>query len=150
MRLHLLAFCELNQEAWFYIGKESDDDFEWLASPAQTDLLLLSLSSRLVETWLTTTKQLERLLKGEQLVPSTVFTTLTPNRIEDGQGLNLKKWLDDPPTILISQGQLHESVWDAKYFEQMADQNSNSVWTFFQMFQLLQGRLGFAHTMGFE
>lgn len=150
MRLHLLAFCELNREAWFYIGKESDDDFEWLASPAQTDLLLLSLSSRLVETWLTTTKQLERLLKGEQLVPSTVFTTLTPNRIEEGQGLNLKKWLDDPPTILISQGQLHESVLDAKYFEQMADQNSNSVWTFFQMFQLLQGRLGFAHTMGFE
>ena len=52
MRLHLVAVCELNRETWDYIRKETDDDYEWLPHPKQTDQLGLPLTDAQIDAWL--------------------------------------------------------------------------------------------------
>jgi hypothetical protein len=64
MRLHLVAVCELNRETWEYIRKETDDDYEWLHNPTQSDQLGLPLTDERINAWLAMMKQWEDLLKG--------------------------------------------------------------------------------------
>lgn len=38
-RMQLISVCELNRETWRHIRSETDNDFEWLSNPKQTDQL---------------------------------------------------------------------------------------------------------------
>ncbi len=145
MRLHLLAVCELNPETWLHIRKETDDDYEWLAHPKQTDQLLLPFNDRLINGWLEMMVQLEGLLKGERLLPDAWIKAFNPFHVNQNQGLNLQKLLDDPPADLFSPRRMFGQAVDDKYLEQMTDRNALRGDVIFGIFQLLQGPFGFAH-----
>ena len=116
MRLHLVAVCELNRETWDYIRKETDDDYEWLPNPKQTDQLGLPLTDERIDAWLAMMKQWEGLLKGERLVTHGLLQFVNANH-PDEQGLNLKKLLDDPPADLFNMDRIRAKGIDAKYLE---------------------------------
>ena len=78
MRLHLVMVCELNRETWTHIRKETDDDYEWLPHPKQSDQLGLPLSDDRIDTWLRMMVQWEGLLKGERLFPSNWLQMFSP------------------------------------------------------------------------
>jgi hypothetical protein len=144
MRLHLVAVCELNRETWQHIRKETDDDYEWLPNPKQTDQLGLPLTNARIDAWLGMMAQWEGLLKGERLVPSNLIGIVFGDHRE-GQGLNLKKLLDDPPADLLNDERIRKHGIDAKYFEAEKGKqmfNFDAVWAVIQLFD---GPFGFAY-----
>jgi hypothetical protein len=149
MRLHLVAVCELNRETWEHIRKETDDDFEWLPNPKQTDQLGLPLTDERIDRWLAMIEQLEGLLKGERLVSSDLLGFLHGNH-PNGMGLNLKKLLDDPPADLFNMDRIQAKGIDAKYLESVKGRKTidfEAVWTVIQMFD---GPFGFAYAARFN
>ena len=144
MRLHLVAVCELNRETWQHIRKETDDDFEWLPHPKQTDQLGLPLTADRIDRWLAMMEQWEGLLKGELLVPSGLIVFVHNNHPK-GMGLNVKKLLDEPPTDLLNQDRIREKGIAAKYLEPEVGKKMfdfNVVWGTIQLFD---GPFGFAY-----
>lgn len=135
-RLHLIAVCDLNRETWSHILKETDDDYEWLPSPKQTDQLGLPITEDQIEAWLTGMDALKTLLNGEETIP----TGLVPKELRllgggvEGQGLNLKELLDNPPVGFIDAERLANDEPDPRY----VGPNEGSGWAVF----LLIGRLG--------
>jgi hypothetical protein len=119
MRLHLLAVCELNRETWKHIRAETDNDYEWLPHPKQTDRLGLPLTDEQIDSWLAMMAQWEGLLKGERLVPSALIQFFRRDFTDgtDGRGLNVKKLLDDPPADLLNLDRIMGNGIDAKYLE---------------------------------
>ena len=148
MRLHLVAVCELNRETWAHIRKETDDDHEWLPHAKQTDRLGLPLNDERIDAWLAMMAQWEGLLKGERLVPSGLLH-LVGNH-PPGQGLNLKRLLDDPPADLLSQKRLRAEGIDAKFLEADKGKKTFDVQAVFAVFQLLNGPFGFAYAARFN
>ena len=144
MRLHLVAVCELNRETWEHIRKETDDDFEWLPHPKQTDQLGLPLTDDRIDRWLDMMKEWEGLLKGERLVPGFLLQWVF-NASKNGQGLNLKKLLDDPPADLLNEDRIRKNGIDAKYLEaglKKPELNLDALWGGLQLFN---GPFGFAY-----
>jgi hypothetical protein len=144
MRLHLVAVCELNRETWDYIRKETDDDFEWLPHPKQTDQLGLPLTDERIDAWLAMMKEWEGLLKGELLVPSELLQFGIAGHPK-GQGLNLKKLLDDPPVDLLNSERIRKKGIDAKYLEAEEGKPKFNVSAVGAVIQLLDGPFGFAY-----
>jgi hypothetical protein len=140
MRLHLVAVCELNRETWEHIRKETDDDYEWLPHPKQTDHLGLPLTDERIDGWLAMMKQWEGLLKGERLVSGDLLRSAGLD-IKEGQGLNLKKLLDDPPADRMNL----KWVPDARYLEQEKGKQVLDWRAMDAMGQLFDGPFGFAY-----
>jgi hypothetical protein len=146
LRLHLVAVCELNRETWQHIRKETDDDFEWLPNPKQTDQLGLPLTNERIDGWLAMMKQWEGLLKGEWLVPGDLLQAVHTAH-PAGKGLNLKKLLDDPPADLFNLNRIHEKGIDAKYLEPEKGRKVFDLQAVFAMIQLFDGPFGFAYAI---
>jgi hypothetical protein len=146
MRLHLVAVCELNRETWEYIRKETDDDFEWLPNPKQTDQLGLPLTDERINGWLAMMEQWEGLLKGERLFPGDLLKFVHGNH-PDGMGLNLNKLLDDPPADLFNQNRIQTKGIDAKYLEPEKGKKAFDVQAVWAVIQLFNGPFGFAYAV---
>lgn len=144
MRLHLVAVCELNRETWTYIRKEVDDDFEWLPLPKQTDQLNLPLSDERINTWLAMMEQWEGLLKGERLLPSGLLQFAFPHH-KGGQGLNLRKLLDNPPGDLLNEARIRKNGIDPIYLEAEKGRQTFNVDALMAVIRLLDGPFGFAY-----
>jgi hypothetical protein len=144
MRLHLVAVCELNRETWRHIRAESDDDYEWLPHPKQTDQLGLPLTDQRVDGWLAMMSQWEGLLKGERLVPSHLLSMVCPGH-EKGQGLNMKKLLDDPPADLLNHKRISQEGIDAKYLEAEQGKQMFDLGAVIAVIRLFEGPFGFAY-----
>lgn len=144
MRLHLLAVCELNRETWKYIRTETDDDFEWLPHPKQTDQLGLPLSNERIDGWLAMMAEWEGLLKGDRLVPSGLLGLVHAGQ-KSGQGLNVRKLLDDPPMDLLNLDRVREKGIDPRYLEPEKDKPQFSIDAIFNVTRLFDGPFGFAY-----
>ena len=144
MRLHLVAVCELNRETWEHIRKETDDDYEWLPHPKQTDQLGLPLTDERIDAWLAMMKQWEELLKGERLVPSHLIRAVLVDH-EQGQGLNLRKLLDDPPADLFNGERIRKKGIDAKYLEAENGRQVFDIQALIAVIRLFDGPFGFAY-----
>jgi len=143
MRLHLLAVCELNRETWKHIRAETDNDFEWLPHPKQTDYLGLPLGNERIDAWLAMMEQWEGLLKGERLVPSALMAFVHP-AYKAGYGLNLRKLLDDPPTDLFNLDRIREKGIDPRYLEPEKDKPPFNLDAIMAVVRLFDGPFGFA------
>lgn len=143
-RLHMVAVCELNRETWKHIRGETDDDFEWLPKPKQTDQLDLPLTDDRIDSWLGMMEQWEGLLKGERLLDGAWIRPIMAV-IPEGQGLNLKKLLDDPPADLFSLERLREDGIAAKHVEAMKGKKEFDINAVFTIWQFLNGPFGFAY-----
>lgn len=142
-RLQLISVCELNREAWRHIRAETDDDFEWLPNPKQTDQLGLPITNQQVEAWLGALTELESLLKGESLIPSSLLIFIDGENMHAGKGLNLKRLLDDPPRDLLNAKRIQEEGIDAKYFEDEKGRKAIDVAKLFLAIQLFDGPFAF-------
>lgn len=146
-RLHLVAVCELNRETWKHIREETDNDFEWLPHPRQNDELGLPLTNEQIDGWLNMMKHLEGLLKGECLVSSGLLS-FGFEKHPPGQGLNLKKLLDDPVADLFNPERLRAHGINAKYLESEKGKkvfDSDSISGLLPLGSLFDGPFGFAY-----
>jgi hypothetical protein len=144
LRLHLVAVCELNRETWHHIRKETDDDYEWLPNPKQTDQLGLPLTDERIDRWLAMMEQCEGLLKGERLIPGNQLSFLYGLHPAE-KGLNLKKLLDDPPADLFNLNRIQAKGIDSKYLEPEKGKLVFDVAAVFAVIQLFDGPFGFAY-----
>lgn len=148
VRLHLVAVCELNRETWQHIRKETDDDHEWLPHPKQKDQLGLPISDEQINAWLGMMEQWEGLLKGERLVVSAVLRKIPAGFLQpvpEGQGLNVRKLLDDPPADLFSLERLRKHGIDARHLEAEKGKAAFDMDAIAVVFRLFNGPFGFAY-----
>lgn len=144
MRLHLVAVCELNRETWNFIRKETDDDYEWLPHPKQTDQLGLPFTDEQINAWLAMMKVWEGLLKGEHLIDHSVLRFVHAAH-PAGQGLNLQKLLDDPPAELDLFNAKRAKGIVAKYLEPDKGRQAFGLWPVDAVLRLFDGPFGFAY-----
>ena len=149
MRLHLVMVCELNRETWTHIRKETDDDYEWLPHPKQSDQLGLPLTDRRIDAWLSMMAQWEGLLKGELLLTGDLLRFLSQAH-DVGQGLNVKNLLDDPRYDLLNWERIKTEGIDAKYLEAVEGKQAFDVSVIFTVFQVFNGPFGFAYAARFN
>jgi hypothetical protein len=88
VRDHFKTVIRLNHETWALIGKETDDDHEWLPGPHQKSGVLPSfdVSDARIQSWLALLYQVDLALDGKILVPHWRFT----------KGVNLAKVFEQP------------------------------------------------------
>jgi hypothetical protein len=144
MRLHLVKVCELNRETWTHIRKETDDDFEWLPHPKQTDQLGMPMTDQRIDAWLGMMEQLEGVLNGDRLIPGNILTAVYPDHPVE-KGLNLKKLLDDPRPDLFDWNRIKTEGIDAKYLEPEKGKQLFDISAIFAVLRMFGGPLGFAH-----
>jgi len=149
MRLHLVTVCELNRETWMHIRKETDDDYEWLPHPKQTDQLGLPLTDQRIDGWLSMMAQWEGLLKGELLFPG-YWLRLAHQEHDLEQGLNVKHLLDDPRSDLFNWERIKAEGIDAKYLEAQEGKHVFNVNAIFNVLRLFNGPFGFAYAARFN
>ena len=142
MRLHFISVCELNSETWLHIRRETDDHFEWLPHPKQTDQLGVPISARQIDAWLRMMDQLEGLLKGERLVPASLLRFVS-NKHPEGWGLNLAKVLDDPPSDLLNVDRLQEKGISSLYLKAEENQKLFDFTVMEDVASLFNGPVGF-------
>jgi hypothetical protein len=142
MRLHILSVCELNTETWVHIRKEEDDEYECLPHTLQTDLFLPQLRSEQVDGWLALMRQLEGLLRGDLLIPVSQIRLITPVPLVEDRGLNMQKWLDDPPAFVIRNGKLFGAHLEDRHLEPLNDKIAVDIGVMFALFQQFQNPFG--------
>ncbi len=108
-RRHVIRVAELNRELWKYIRAETDDDSEWLPNSKQQGVLRLPVRDSMVDAWLAAVTEIELLMEGKKLLPILW-------RDADGQGINLKTLLTDPPLEFRGE-ELAQNGLPAKYLE---------------------------------
>jgi hypothetical protein len=133
----------LNQESWKHIRLETDDDFEWLSHPGQTDQLGLPITNEQIDAWLGMMNQLEGLLHGERLISGEILTMLNP-KYDKKDGLNLRKVLDNPPEDLFNISRIQEEGIDPKYIEKNSDKPKFDLAAIVAVIRLFDGPFGFA------
>ena len=118
-------------------------DFEWLSNPKQTDQLGLPITKQQVDAWLGALTELESLLKGESLIPSSLLIFIDGENRHAGKGLNLKRFLDDPPLDLMNAKRMRDKGIDAKYLEDEKSRKVIDIAKLFLAIQLFDGPFGF-------
>lgn len=89
-RAHLLEVVRLSRLNWQAIKAETDNDREWLPGPQQAGrhpLTTLTITDETVENWHEVLGVMERVLKGEALLPHMRFP---------GYGVNMRRLFDEP------------------------------------------------------
>ena len=110
VREHFLEVAKLNREAWRHIRAETDDDHEWLPNAKQASAIGLPVRDAMIDGWLETMDEFEKLLEGKHLLP---IGLLIPT---DSKGFNVKTFLESPPAAIEFQ-KLNANGIDAKYLE---------------------------------
>ena len=95
---HLLQVIELSRLNWAAIRAETDNANEWLPGPGQTGVIGVDINEEQVASWLAMLDELEKILKGELLVP---FWRGAGEVLLDEDG----EWRDDADTIEV--GRIH-------------------------------------------
>lgn len=145
MRLHLLAVCKLTPETWLHIRSETDDDYEWLSHPKQTDQLNLPLTDERIDGWLAAMEQLEWLLEGESLISPLMLGPAMEIHAKKGLALSLRKTLDDPPVDLLNYEHFTSHGIDERYFEPAKDKKEFAMPAISSLLQLFQDPFSFAY-----
>ncbi len=125
-RLHLIAVTELNHETWKHIRREEDDHFEWLPNPSQKGVLGLPVRNEMIDAWLEMMDEFKRLLEGQKTLPR-IFGI-----VKEGQGLNIKILLTDPPGKFVYDS--FPDQWPDKYFTDDPDVDIQLLFRVFGMF----------------
>ena len=91
VRDHLKTVIALNRETWALIGKETDDDHEWLPGPRQKSGVLPSfdVTEERIQAWLGLLSRFEAALDGKLLIPHWRFS----------KGINAAKLFDEPQSF---------------------------------------------------
>jgi hypothetical protein len=68
---HLESVSSLSRESWGYILKETDDEAEWIPSPAQKNGALpgMTISQTTVDGWMLFLDEFDAILGGKKLIP---------------------------------------------------------------------------------
>lgn len=146
MRLHLATVGALNRETWTHIRKETDDDFEWLPHPKQTDQLNLPMTDAQIDAWLSFMTNLEGLMTGERLLAYEMLL-IFDSKVPKGKGLSLKKLLDAPPRDLFNWKRLNEKGIEERYLEDAEGKEVFDYVAVFRILQLFNGPFGFARAV---
>jgi hypothetical protein len=93
-RHHMIQVCKLNRETWRFIRAETDDDHEWLPNSKQKGVLGLPVRDEMIDAWLALLNEWEAVLEGKKVI------SLRGGDEKTGVGLNLKKFLEEPPEKL--------------------------------------------------
>ncbi len=100
---HLLAMIRESRLCWERALAETDNRNEWIPNPDQTGVLAVNVPREMITGWNAVLDEIERLLKGEKLVPywrdhsRGFFGMQAGARIpERGRGVNLKKVFLEP------------------------------------------------------
>lgn len=145
MRMHLIEVCRLNPETWMHIRSETDDDYEWLSNPKQTDQLGLPVPDEFVNRWLDMMDQLNGLLEGDCLISSFVGEPMAKANNKKELALNLRKLLDNPPADFLTFSQIVSEWTDERYFESTQNKKKFDARNLFVLIQALQQPFGFAY-----
>jgi len=143
-RLHLVAVCELNRESWMHIRAETDDDFEWLPHPRQTDQLGMPLTDERIDAWLAMMAEWEGLFKGDSLLSGQMVRWIVPGH-DDKLGLSVKKLMDDPPEDLFNHDRLLEDGIERKFLEVEKGREVLDFQSLVNVWQIFDGPLGIAY-----
>ncbi|MFN7877824.1 MAG: hypothetical protein ACK5PB_21070 [Pirellula sp.] len=141
MREHLIAVCQLNHESWKHIRLETDDDFEWLSHPGQTDQLGMPVTNQQIDAWLGMMDQIEGLLTGERLIDGSILVFLNP-KYDSKDGLNLRKVLDNPPRDLLNFSRIQTEGFDPQYIEVNSNKPKFDMAAILTVFRLFSGPFG--------
>ncbi len=92
---HLQGTIDNGQEMWKFILAETDDDNEWIPNPQQTGAIGVAVSQDMIDTWLATLAEAQRVAAGEKLIPfwRDYLRTGKPGK----RGINIRKVFEDPP-----------------------------------------------------
>jgi hypothetical protein len=110
VREHFLEVAKLNREAWRHIRAETDDDHEWLPNAKQTSVIGLPVRDAMIDGWLETMDEFEKLLEGKHLLPIGLLFR------NEQRGFNVKTFLEQPPAAIEFQ-KLGAGGIDEKYLE---------------------------------
>ncbi len=87
---HLESVIALSRETWEAIGRETDDDREWLPGPDQTSPFAeLPVDEETLAGWNAALDEAEAILAGEKLIPHWRFR----------EGVNLRTVFEEPRTF---------------------------------------------------
>jgi hypothetical protein len=91
VRDHLKQVIALSRENWMAILAETDDDREWLPSPAQKNAAMpaMQVTQERLDVWLAALDEFDAVLDGRMLVPHAMFN----------RGFNLRRVLEEPRTF---------------------------------------------------
>lgn len=146
MRLHIIAVCDLNEETWRHIRGETDDSFEWLPHPKQTDQLGVPITDDQIDAWLSMMKELRGLFNGDTLVASNWLQYLYPKQPE-GLGVNVAKVLDNPPADLFHWQRIQEEGIAPEFLEDEENKNHFDLTIFLRVAGAFNGPFGFFSAM---
>ncbi|MEY9558750.1 hypothetical protein [Sinorhizobium fredii] len=109
VRDHLRAVIALNRETWALIGKEADDDHEWLPGPRQTSGVLPSfnVTEERFQAWLGLLSRFEAALDGTLLIPHWRFSKGidAAKLFDEPQSFDLILWVTGPAALpYLSEG----------------------------------------------
>jgi hypothetical protein len=114
---HLEAMLAMAREMWKFYLAETDDDHEWIPNPRQKGVLQVAVTQEMVDTWLATVGEAERVLQGKRLVPFWRGT-------QADRGVNLRRVFTEPRTfdpILWFQGTAATPYLEKGEVTQLAD-----------------------------
>ena len=103
---HFRAMISYNRNFWNEVMEETDNNREWLPNPDQRSAFGMPVDEELAESWQSILAEISAVLEGEALVPYWRVPNLGER--ENGVGINLAKWLQDPgdmDLILWIQGE---------------------------------------------
>ena len=78
---------------WARVMAETDNDREWLPSPAQTGPGGATITQKEIDAWMLVLDELDAIMTGEKLMPHW--------RVRPGAGINIDKLVDSPPPLDI-------------------------------------------------
>lgn len=142
MRLHFIAVCDLNKETWHHIRSETDDSFEWLPHPKQTDQLGIPITDTQIDLWLSMMQELRDLFNGDSLISSPWLQYLNPKH-PDGVGLNLAKVLDAPRSDLFNWQRIQQEGIAPEFLEEEEGKDHFDVMTLVRAASAFNGPFGF-------
>ncbi|MBI1492748.1 hypothetical protein [Halocynthiibacter styelae] len=90
---HLLDMVDHNRNFWRLVIAETDNDREWIPNGSQQAALGIEMPQNIDEAWLAVLTDMEKMLKGELLVP---FWRYAP-----GHGIDINAWVQNPAPLNV-------------------------------------------------
>lgn len=90
---HLLDMVNHNRNFWRLVNAETDNDREWIPNGSQQAALGVEMPQNIDEAWLAVLTDMEKMLKGELLIP---FWRYAP-----GHGIDINAWVQNPAPLNV-------------------------------------------------